>query len=77
MSADIHLRKCINGKFTGCGKCVGYCSYQIHPGFLTRELRKEHDCIKKGCYYYQSKKTKTDTLAPYKVILVQYAKSNF
>ena len=50
-----HHRKCIDGTITGCGKCVGYCQYQEHPGFLTKDLRKEHNCIKKGCYYYLPK----------------------
>lgn len=51
-----HNRICINGKTTGCGNCVGYCSYQDHPGFLTESLRKEHDCLSKGCKYYTEKK---------------------
>ena len=54
-------RKCINGKITGCGNCVGYCTYNMHPGFLTKELRKEHDCINKGCYYYIAKPPKQET----------------
>lgn len=50
-----HHRRCIDGKTTGCSKCVGYCKFREHPGFLTRELRKRHDCLKKGCYYYVPK----------------------
>ncbi len=48
-------RRTIDGKITGCGKCVGYCSFYEHPGYLTKEIRKQHDCIKKGCYYYSPK----------------------
>lgn len=48
-------RRCINGSITGCGNCVGYCKFSEHPGFLTREQRKEHNCIEKGCYYYVNK----------------------
>ena len=45
-------RLCIDGKLTGCGNCVGYCQYSEHPGFLTKQLRQDHDCINKGCHYY-------------------------
>lgn len=55
---SIHNRRCIDGKITGCGNCVGYCQYEMHPGFLTKELRQEHNCIKKGCYYYIPKPRK-------------------
>ena len=33
-------RRCINGKITSCGRCVGYCSFQEHAGFLTREQQR-------------------------------------
>lgn len=45
-------RRCIDGSFTGCGNCVGYCQYREHPGFLTQKQRKEHNCIDKQCHYY-------------------------
>lgn len=48
-------RRCIDGHITGCGKCVGYCTYEEHSGFLTERLCKEHNCIEKGCYYYLPK----------------------
>ncbi len=54
-SRSAYQRKCIDGKITGCGNCVGYCKYTEHPGFITRELRREHNCITKGCYYYVPK----------------------
>lgn len=47
--------RCIDGSVHGCGKCVGYCSYDRHAGFLTPEMQKEHQCIEKGCYYYYPK----------------------
>ena len=55
-----HRRRCINGQITGCGKCVGYCTFCEHPGYLTKELRKEHNCIKKNCHYYQAKEKTAD-----------------
>ena len=36
----------------GCGKCVGYCAYKGHEGYLTSELRKQHNCLEKECYHY-------------------------
>lgn len=51
-------RICIDGTRTGCGRCVGYCSYQGHPGFLTARLRQEHDCIGKACWHYICKPQK-------------------
>ncbi len=53
--ADRHVRRCINGVKTGCNKCVAYCRYDGHPGFLTEKQRKEHNCIEKGCHYYVAK----------------------
>lgn len=50
-----HNRRTIDGTITGCGKCVGYCQFSEHSGFLTKEQRKEHNCIGKGCHYYLSK----------------------
>lgn len=57
-----HHRRCIDGKITGCGKCVGYCRYSEHPGYLTSKHRNEHDCIRKKCFYYVPKKKETDTV---------------
>ena len=56
-----HNRRTIDGSITGCGKCVGYCQFSEHSGFLTKEQRKEHNCIGKGCHYYLSK-PKTEKL---------------
>lgn len=50
-----HDRRTIDGTITGCGKCVGYCQFSEHSGFLTKEQRKEHNCIGKECHYYLSK----------------------
>lgn len=32
-----HNRRTIDGSITGCGKCVGYCQFSDHSGFLTKE----------------------------------------
>ena len=45
-------RRRIDGRTTGCGNCTGYCKYAFHPGFLTKELEKEHCCIEKECFHY-------------------------
>lgn len=65
-SGSRHNRKCINGKITGCGKCVAYCEYVGHPGFLTGELRFERNCIDKGCNYYVEKPKRTSKAIPQK-----------
>ncbi len=49
---DTYDRRLIDGRITGCGKCVGYCRFNGHPGFLTRDLQKKHDCLEKGCNYF-------------------------
>lgn len=54
-SGSKYNRRCIDGKMTGCGNCVGYCQYIGHSGFLTKEQRKEHNCIEKCCIYYLPK----------------------
>ena len=55
---SVHNRRCIDGHITGCGKCVGYCTYKEHTGFLTEQLIRKHDCIEKGCFYYVPKQKK-------------------
>lgn len=47
--------RCIDGSLHGCGRCVGYCAYDGHAGFLTAELQDKHRCIEKGCFYHSSK----------------------
>lgn len=49
------LRRCIDGSLTGSNKCIGYCRYSEHPGFVTQKLQREHDCISKNCFHYVSK----------------------
>lgn len=53
-----HERRCIDGRLTGSNKCVGYCKFEGHPGFLTKELRKRYNCLGKGCNYYVGKPKK-------------------
>lgn len=54
-------RRCIDNSVVGCSKCVGYCQYDVHPGFLTAELRKKHNCIGKQCFHYVAKQKKKHT----------------
>jgi len=49
------IRRCIDGRITGSGNCVGYCQYSRHSGFLTKKHIKEHNCIEKGCFYFLPK----------------------
>lgn len=32
---------------------VGYCHNEDHKGFLTVTIMNDHDCIAKGCYYFE------------------------
>ena len=63
-SPSQYIRRCIDNSRTGSNKCVGYCQYSEHPGFLTAELRKKHDCINKRCCHYIPKSSKTSNIAP-------------
>ncbi len=47
-----HEHRCIDGRLKGCGKCVGYCQYGGHPGFLTEKLKEKHQCTEKECGYF-------------------------
>lgn len=51
-------RRCIDGTIVGCSKCVGYCKFCEHPGFLTEKLREKHDCLGKECFHYIAKPAK-------------------
>lgn len=59
-----HQRVCIDGTITGSGKCVAYCEYEQHPGFLTEKLRSKHGCLEKGCIYYIPKTQKVKRSNP-------------
>ena len=69
-----HHRRCIDGSITGSSKCVGYCEYSEHKGFLSEKLRNERNCIEKGCYYYlpkqQCQRPKTKDSRPKEVISI-------
>lgn len=67
-----HHRKCIDGGITGCGNCVGYCQFHGHPGYLTKELRKKHNCVIKGCNYYLPKVKTTEPVltSPFSVLAI-------
>jgi hypothetical protein len=62
-----HNRPCIDGSITGCGKCVAYCTYEQHPGFLTEELKAKHKCVEKQCNYYLPKPRKIKQIDKNKV----------
>lgn len=57
-SPSRYTRRCINNKIIGSNKCVGYCQYSGHPGFLTKDLLEQHNCIEKGCDYFVIKPSK-------------------
>ena len=63
-----HVRRCIDGSFTGCGNCVGYCNFHEHPGYLTKDLRKKHNCVNKACRYYERKQKAIINHSPFVVL---------
>lgn len=45
----------IDGICTGASKCSGYCSNNLHKGYLTEQLMQKHNCIENecSCYYFE------------------------
>ena len=35
------------------GKIVGFCQNSLHPGKMTKDIMKQHDCLGKECWYFQ------------------------
>ncbi len=50
-----HTARTIDGKTVGISKCVAFCTCDLHPGYVTHELRQRHDCLGKSCFYYVPK----------------------
>lgn len=53
--ADTQRVRLINGK-PKCVKTkqiVGFCHYNIHPGYLTKKLLVQQKCIEKNCMYLE------------------------
>jgi len=61
-SPSSYTRRCIDNSITGSNKCVGYCQFEGHPGFLTKDLLKQHNCIEKKCYHFVKKSSKDKPL---------------
>ena len=57
-SPSKYTRQCIDHTITGCNKCLGYCRYDGHPGFLTERHIREHECLQKDCFYFLQKPKK-------------------
>ena len=39
----------IDGVLTATSKCTGYCSNNLHKGYLTKQLMQKHNCIGNEC----------------------------
>ena len=48
-------RKSIDGTAVYSNKCVGYCKFSEHSGFLTEKQFRQHNCIGKNCEHYLPK----------------------
>lgn len=42
---------CVNHTRCRYKYCVGYCSNQLHRGYLSKRLLEEHKCLEKECRY--------------------------
>lgn len=42
----------ITGNKTSSGKCVGYCNFNQHKGFLNKKLIDKHCCHEKKCPFF-------------------------
>ncbi len=58
-------KRCIDGRITGSNKCIGFCNYADHPGYVTSEIAQKHMCFEKGCGYF-IQKTRELVCAPQK-----------
>lgn len=61
-----NCNRTISGVIVGCARCVGYCHFSGHPGFLTEKQRKQHNCLGKACNYYVAKQQKAQRAKPEK-----------
>lgn len=53
-----HDLKCIDGKYTASCKCTGFCTFEIHEGFISHKLMEEHHCKDRDCRHFLKKPTK-------------------
>ncbi len=75
LHSNPHRRRCIDGSITGSGKCIGYCQFSEHLGFLTESLCKKHQCIEKDCHHFLPKQHQSHTITnkeprPTEVVLI-------
>lgn len=47
--------KYIDGIYRYYDKRIGFCNNNIHRGFLTTQLYKEHKCSEKNCIFFQAR----------------------
>lgn len=47
--------RCIDGALHGQSKCVGFCAYEYHSGFLTAKQEHEHRCRERNCIHHHPK----------------------
>lgn len=46
-------KRTIDGSYCACTKVIGYCHCKLHKGCLTAKLMREHECVQKGCNYFE------------------------
>lgn len=58
-----HNRRCIDGHITGSNKCIGYCTFSQHTGFITEKIALKKSCREHGCWYFIAKPEKTESFS--------------
>ena len=53
-----HELKTLERKFTASSKCIGFCLYDRHPGFVTTTIMQAHHCWERDCLYFLEKPKK-------------------
>lgn len=57
-----HHRITIRRKTTASSKCMGFCFYESHPGFLTEQDMAVHRCCERACRYFLPKPRKINAI---------------
>ena len=51
MDGNGYLRL-IDGRYVDSDKVIARCHLQTHCGYLSKNLMKSHDCLKKKCSFF-------------------------
>ncbi len=57
INTDYAKLKLISGEYllVKTDSVVGYCHCSEHRGYITKKYLKTHDCVRKGCHYFEKR----------------------